>query len=99
MCAFPANQIHLYKLKLVQPTFNSSPYPPTKIQNSKMRQFLEKNKYNLVAIESIKRRVNEVTEQHAKVEKNRHELGIYRRNEPSTYEPENSENFEERSST
>jgi len=28
-----------------------------------------------------------VTEQHAKVAKNRHELGIYRRNEPSTYEP------------
>ena len=52
-----------------------------------MRKFLEKDKYNLVAIESIKRRVNEVTEQHAKVAKNRHELGIYRRNEPSTYEP------------
>ena len=28
-----------------------------------------------------------MTEQHAKVAKNRHELGIYRRNEPSTYEP------------
>ena len=28
-----------------------------------------------------------MTEQHAKVGKNRHELGIYRRNEPSTYEP------------
>ena len=28
-----------------------------------------------------------MTEQHAKVAKNRRELGIYRRNEPSTYEP------------
>ena len=28
-----------------------------------------------------------MTEQHAKVAKNRHELGICRRNEPSMYEP------------
>ena len=28
-----------------------------------------------------------MTEQHAKIAKNRYELGIYRRNEPSTYEP------------
>ena len=28
-----------------------------------------------------------MTEQHAEVAKNRHELGLYRRNEPSTYEP------------
>ena len=86
VCVFPANQIHLYKLKLVQPTSNSSPHPPTTIQNSKMRKFLEKNKYNLETIESIKRRGNELTEQHAKVAKNRHELGIYRCNEPSTYQ-------------
>ena len=52
-----------------------------------MLRFLAKDKYNQVAVENIKRKVSEVTEQHGKVAKICQALGIARRNKPSTYEP------------
>ena len=48
---------------------------------------IKKDKYNLVTIESIKRRVNKVTEQHTKITKNRHELGICLCKRTSIHEP------------